>query len=169
MTTTNGGENGPRLDATVERLERRADAVELTIRLVNPSQQRAMHYISDVRGIVFDEVAGRFVVRLTDEGREVIPGAVDRLPNFARVDPDSTALLPLRLPGSIVRMRTPAVPTAEVELERHELGPDAEIEVVIGLSDTPFYPDPREPTRRPPSILAWEKTQARCVVPRRKR
>lgn len=163
--STEGGDREPRLEASLERASRREGTIDLTVRLSNPSPDRAVHYISELRGIVFDEATGRFLVRLTDEGREVIPGALGRLPSFARVDPSGTALLSLRIPEEIVRMRVSATPTSEVELERHELRPDAEVEIVIGWSDTPYYPDPRAREAAPSAVVAWEKGQARLVIP----
>ncbi|MBF9128960.1 hypothetical protein I0C86_08175 [Plantactinospora sp. S1510] len=161
-----GGEQEPRLEARMAGISRRTGAIELAVELSNPSPDRAVHYISDLRAIVFDDATGRFLVRLTDEGRELIPSTTGALPRFAQVDPASTAVLSLRLPEEIVRMRVPEIPTAEVELERHELGPDAEIEVVIGWSDTPFYPDTRgRRSSAPSSAVEWEKGQARLVIP----
>jgi hypothetical protein len=148
----------------VERRRRHDGDVELTVRLENRHPERALHYIAEPRGVLVNEATGGFVVRLTDEGREVIPGSVGRLPNFGHVDPNSTALLTVWIPAEIVRMRTPVVPTTEVELETHAVADDAEIEVVIGWSDTPFYPDPRERRQAPDSVYAWEKGQARTTT-----
>jgi hypothetical protein len=153
--------------ASLEQITLRAAEIELMIRLDNPDTQRAKHYISDVRGISFDETTGSFVVRLTDQGAALVRRSVYLLPSFSRVDPSATALLSLRLPDSIIRMRIPDSPGIEVELERHELSLAAEIEVVIGWSDTPFYVDPRERTSDQLSVAAWETDQTRFIVPSR--
>ncbi|MDM4718694.1 hypothetical protein QTQ03_03445 [Micromonospora sp. WMMA1363] len=155
-----GRRDRPRLEIDIDWVRRRGDTVELGVRLHNRNPERVLHYISEVRGIVFD--TDRFVVRLTDEGRELIPGAVGRLPAIGRIDPGASAVLALRLPSSIVRMRTPTVPTAEVELEEHQLRPDADIEVVIGWSDTPYYPDPRGRREAAGLTRDWEQDQARA-------
>ena len=153
-------DNRPPLEAGIERVRRHGDAVELVVRLRNRHPDRVLHYISEVRGVAVD--AGRVVVRLTDQGRTVIPGAVGRLPAFGRIDPDSTARLALRLPATIVRMRTPATPTTEVELDERPVDPAAEFEVVIGWSDTPYYPDPRAGQGPSGRTGDWEQGQIRA-------
>lgn len=164
-TGPSGGDQ-PGLGLSLDRMTRRRDQVELRLRLENPRADRALHYVSTPRAIVRDDATGRFEVRLTDQGREPIPGAAQMLPSFGRVDPASTALLTLTLPDAIVRMRPTAGPNGEIELERLEIGPAAEVEVVIGWSDTAFYPDPRE--RKPAAagpLDGWELSQTRLVVP----
>lgn len=92
-----GGDGGdqPGLGLSLDRLTRRRGQVELRLRLENPRADRALHYICQPRAIVRDDVTGHFEVRLTDEGREPIPGAAHVLPSFDRVDPGSTALFTL--------------------------------------------------------------------------
>ncbi|HEY0696480.1 MAG TPA: hypothetical protein VGD43_01575 [Micromonospora sp.] len=153
---------GPGPVGAVEQVTRRDGMIEIAVRLTNPRPDRALHYISDPRGITVAPTGG-FVVRLTDQGREIVPGATNRLPAFGRVDPESTALLTLRFPDTIVRMRVPAAPTDEVELERHEIRPESAIEIAIGWSDEPFYPDPRPSEGNP--VVRWEKGQVRIPVP----
>jgi hypothetical protein len=59
---------------------------------------------------------------------------------------------------------------AEVELERLTIGPDATIEVVVGWSDTAFYPDPRAREDDAGNVTSWERAQTRLTVePRRRR
>jgi hypothetical protein len=167
-TNTTGGEPG--LVAELDRMTRRAGTVELRVRLTSTHPDRTLHYIAEPRAIVFDAARDVFVVRLSDEGREVIPGAASMLPAMARVDPGESALLTLRLPDEIVRLRPAAAPTAEVELERLTIGPDATIEVVVGWSDTAFYPDPRAREDDPGNVTSWERAQTRLTVePRRRR
>ncbi len=160
----NGGKGEPELQASVERVRQRAGGLEVTLRLTNPDPARALHYVGDVRGIVVDDATGVVTVRLTDQGRAAIPGAVNVLPDFRRVDPGGTALLAVRLPPAIVRMRTAAAPTAEVELERREVTTASPVEIVVGWSDTPYYPDTRPGAADVQSTVAWEKGAARVVV-----
>lgn len=165
------GESGggqPGLALSLDRMTRKRGQVELRLRLDNLRTDRALHYVSQPRAIVRDDATGAFEVRLTDEGREPIPGAVHLLPSFDRVDPSSTALLTVKLPDTIVRMSPTAGPNGEIQVEELPLGTDAIIEVVIGWSDTAYYPDPRERegTAGEPHS-GWEQAQSRLVVPPR--
>jgi len=158
----------PGLALSLDRMTRKRGQVELRLRLDNPRTDRALHYVSQPRAIVRDDATGTFEVRLTDEGREPIPGAVDLLPSFDRVDPSSTALLTVNLPDTIVRMSPTSGPNGEIQVEELSLSADATIEVVIGWSDTAYYPDPRV---RMGTLGAphsgWEQAQCRLVVPPR--
>ena len=166
-TGTSPGEQ-PGLALSLDRITRRRGQVELRLRLDNPRTDRALHYVSQPRAIVRNDATGTFEVRLTDQGREPIPGAVHVLPSFDRVDPSSTALLTVTLPDTIVRMSTTAGPNGEIQVEELPLGADATVEVVIGWSDTAYYPDPRERqgTAGAPHS-GWEQAQSRLVVPPR--
>jgi len=86
------------------------------------------------------------------------------LPDFRRVDPGGTSLLAVRLPPAIIRMRRRPTPTAEVEVERLEVTTASPIEIVVGWSDTPYYPDTRPGAADTQSTVAWEKGAARVVV-----
>jgi hypothetical protein len=162
MTTSAEGRD-PRLEVTPSEVLRHADSIEITLRLHNPDTNRAMHYISNVRGITVDS-DGRFVVRLTDEGRKLLPVAVQRDPQFGWVNPGATETLTVRIPNTISRMRVGETPTREVELERFAAPPGQEIEIVIGWSDTAFYPDPRQTDQGAYPTVAWEVGQARIRV-----
>jgi hypothetical protein len=151
----------PPLAVGIERVRRRGDVVELVVRLRSRHPDRVLHYIAEVRAIVFE--AGRFVVRLTDQGREVIPGAVGRLPVFGRIDPGATALLTLRLPATIIRLLTPPAPGTEAVLAEYAVDPEADFEVVIGWSDTPYYPDPRDRHATAGRTGGWEQGLARAT------
>lgn len=166
-TSKSDGEQ-PGLTLSLDRMTRKRGQVELRLRLYNPRTDRALHYVSQPRAIVRDDATGVFEVRLTDEGREPIPGAVHLLPSVDRVDPSSTALLTVKLPDTIVRMSPMAGPNGEIQVEELPLGADATIEVVIGWSDTAYYPDPRERegTAGAPRS-GWEQAQSRLVVPPR--
>ncbi len=158
----------PGLGLRLDRMTRQRGQVELRLRLDNPRTDRALHYVSQPRAIVRDDATGTFEVRLTDDGREPVPGALHLLPSFDRVDPRSTALLTVNLPDTIVRMSPTAGPNGEIQVEELQLGADATIEVVIGWSDTAYYPDPREraATAGAPHS-GWEQAQTRLVVPPR--
>jgi hypothetical protein len=162
VTTSDEGHD-PRLEVTPSEVVRHADSIEITLRLHNPDKTRAMHYISNVRGITIDS-DGRFVVRLTDEGLEAIPVAVQSDAEFGWVNPGATETLTVRVPNAITRMRVGDSPTREVELERFEAPPGQEIEIVIGWSDTAFYPDPRQTDLTTYPTVAWEIGQARSRV-----
>ena len=143
----------------------RGDDISLAINLHNPLD-RAAHYIADVRGIAFDEATGRVEVLLTDEGRELVPGGMLVEPRFNRVDPGADAQFTVHIPTSIVRMVPSDPPGAEVRVEEVEIGPDMEIEVALGWSDTPFYPDPRDRAAGQSTLQNWERSRVRVTFER---
>ena len=166
---TEHDEGGPQIEATLDRMTRRAGQIDLRLRMTNRDPDRALHYVAQVRAITFDDARNTFVVQLSDEGREVIPGAASILPAFASIDPGDTAILTVRVPDQIVRMRDTGTPAAEVEVDTLTIDPAATIEVVVGWSDTAFYPDPRDRDRDPGSVATWERGQVRVTVPPRRR
>lgn len=65
-------------------------------------------------------------------------------------------------------MSPTAGPNGAIEVERFELDAAATMEVVIGWSDTAYYPDPRERKGTAGAPLSgWERAQSRLVVPPR--
>lgn len=146
----------PNLQGSIEAMTEIKDGVELSVRIRNPLN-RAIHYIADVRGLIFDPATRRLRVQLSDQGRELVPGGVMILPRFRTVDPNSETLMTVRLPKTIVKLAGTPTPDGEVRFEEHAIADADEIELDIGWSDTPFYPDPREKARTTPPVAAWEK------------
>jgi hypothetical protein len=137
-------------------------AFEITVRVQNPLD-RAIHYIADVRAMVFDPATRRLRVQLSDQGREMPPGGVMILPRIRRVDPNSEAATTVRLPKTIVKLAATPAPGGEVLFEEHAIADAEEIELDIGWSDTPFYADPRDASRETPPVSAWEQDTIRTV------
>lgn len=158
-----GGDEPSGLEGAVESLKEVRDGIELSVRLRNPLD-RAIHYIADVRAIVFDPVTGGFRVALSDRGRESPPGGVAMQPRFRSVDPHSEAVVTVKLPKTIVKLAD-VPPGADEELlfEEHALTDAASIELDIGWADTPFYRDPREKTARGVPVAAWEQESLRVT------
>jgi hypothetical protein len=152
----------PKPEASVTSMKEVEKAVELTVRVRNPSN-RAIHYIADVRAIVFDPATRRLRVQLSDQGRETPPGGMIVLPRIRRVDPNSEAAISVRLPKTIVKLAAAATPGGEVAFEEHSITDADQIELDIGWSDTPFYADPRESSRETPPVRAWEQETIRTV------
>ena len=146
----------PNLEGAVEKMAETTDGVELSVRIRNPLN-RAIHYIADVRGILFDPATRRLRVQLSDQGRELVPGGLMILPRFRTVDPNSETVMTVRLPKTIVKLAEATSPTGDVLFEEHTIANANEIELDIGWSDTPFYPDPREKSRTVPPVADWEK------------
>ena len=146
----------PNLEGAVEKMSETQDGVELSVRIRNPLN-RAIHYIADVRGILFDPATRRLRVQLSDQGREVVPGGLMILPRFRTVDPNSETVMTVRLPKTIVKLAGTPSPSGDVLFEEHAISDANEIELDIGWSDTPFYPDPREKSRTVPPVADWEK------------
>ena len=146
----------PNLEGSVEKITETADGVELSVRLRNPLN-RAIHYIADVRGIIFDPVTHLLRVQLSDQGRKLVAGGAMILPRFRKVDANSETTITLRLPKTIVKLADKPSPRGEVLFEEHAIADADAIELDIGWSDTPFYPDPREKARTVPPVAEWEK------------
>lgn len=152
----------PKLEGSVESMTEVEDRVELAVRLRNPLD-RAIHCIADVRGVIFEPATRRLRVQLSDQGREIPPGGVLMLPRTRTIDPHSEAVMKVRLPKTIVKLASAPSPTGEVVFEEHAIADAVEIELDIGWSDTPFYPDPREKSRATPPVAAWEKQSLRTI------
>ena len=146
----------PNLEGAIEKMAETKDGVELSVRIRNPLN-RAIHYIADVRGILFDPATRRLRVQLSDQGRELLPGGLMILPRFRTVDPNSETVMTVTLPKTIVKLAETPSPTGDVLFEEHTIADANEIELDIGWSDTPFYPDPREKARTVPPVAEWEK------------
>lgn len=152
-TSAKGGadERAP-LRARVGNVRHRKDAVEFTVVLRNESD-RTLHYIGDVRAIDFEPTTGHLRLRLTDRGREVVPGGMYVMPTFRAIEPRSEAAVTLKLPRTIVRLAPTATPTSQPTFEEHTIADAAVVELEIGWSRTPYYADVRE---SPQPLEAWE-------------
>jgi hypothetical protein len=146
----------PELRGSVESMAEVDDGAELTVRLRNPLD-RAIHYISDVRAIVFDPTTRRLRVQLSDQGQEIVPGGIAMEPRFRMIDPHSEALFNVRLPKTIVKLTDAPSPTGEVMFEEHAIADAEEIELEIGWADTPYYRDPRDRARDELPVAEWEQ------------
>jgi hypothetical protein len=150
----------PGLRGSVESMAEVDDAMELTVRLRNPLD-RALHYISDVRAMIFDPATRRLRVQLSDQGREMPPGGVAMEPRFRAIDPQSESLINVRLPKTIVKLTDTPSPTGEVVFEEHAIADAQEIELEIGWADTPYYRDPRDRARGEVPLSSWEQQSLR--------
>ena len=159
-----GDERGERrrLDVEPQEMRETEDSVEIAVRLRNPLD-RPVHYIADVRGILFDPATRRLRVQLSDQGRELVPGLASMEPQFRTVDPESEAVATIRLPKTIVKLAETQSPEGDVLFEEHAIADADEIELEIGWADTPYYEDPREKTRGEAPISAWEQDAARVT------
>jgi len=136
--------------------------LEFVVRMTN-SADRALHYISDVRATRYDPATKTLVVALSDEGREVIPGAIMKLPVFRRIDPGSTAEIRLRVPDRIIKLSRTA-PPGEIAFETHQLSEAQQVVVEVGWADVPYYKDtrPAKDEKRLPAAR-WEQHKARTT------
>jgi hypothetical protein len=150
----------PEIRGSVESMAEVDDGAELTVRLRNPLD-RAIHYIADVRAMIFDPTTRRLRVQLSDQGREMPPGGIAMEPQFRTIDPQSEALLNVRLPKTIVKLTDAPSPTGEVMFEEHAIADAEEIELEIGWADTPYYSDPRDRARGEVPVAAWEQQSLR--------
>lgn len=151
------------LRAEVKQLVRRDSEATLVLAIHN-SAPRALHYIADVRTTRYDPATRRLTLALSDEGREVIPGAIAKLPQFRHVDPGGSAELTLRVPLRIVKLSRNA-PPGEIAFEQHALDDVDEIVVDVGWADVPYYKDTRRAARDDRRLPAarWEQHKAHTV------
>jgi hypothetical protein len=136
--------------------------LEFVVRMSNDAN-RALHYISDVRATRYDPVSRTLVLALSDEGRQVIPGAISKLPVFRRIDPGSIAEIRLQVPDKLIKLSRNA-PPGELAFETHQLSDAREVVVEIGWADVPYYKDTRaqkDDMRLP--AARWEQHKARAT------
>jgi hypothetical protein len=155
-----GSRQGPdderrEIEAAAETIVETDDAFELSVRLRNPLD-RAVHYVADVRAMIFDPVTRRLRVQLSDQGRELLPGGIAVQPQIRTIDPHGEVVATVRLPKTIVKLAQPS-PQGELRFEEHAIADAAEIELEIGWADTPYYADPREKSQAAPPVAAWEQ------------
>jgi hypothetical protein len=159
---------------TVERdaLKTEIDAVGeaddgLEVRLVfRNDADRALHYIAGVRGLLYDPATKRLTVRLSDEGREIIPGGANIRPPFRHVEPGSQSELTLKLPTEITMLAEPTDPERkEVMFQAHRIADAEQIVVEVAWADVPFYEDPRpKDVEVMPSVVWQQHTQTASIV-----
>jgi len=156
--------------ASAEEISELDDAFELAVRIRNPLD-RAIHYISDVRGVIFDPASRRVRVKLSEQGMDLPPGGIAMEPRFRKIDPHSEAVVKVRLPKTIVKLAGEPSADNEVTFEEHAIADADQIDLDIGWSDTPYYKDPREKTRGATPFSAWEKQSLRTtfIPPNRQR
>ena len=137
-----------------------SEFLEVKLRLTNTSD-RTLHYISDVRATRYDPVTKTLRLSLSDEGRQLIPETVHKLPVFKYVDSNSEVEIALKIPSKIIKLSKTADPK-KIAFEKHELSESVNLVVEVGWSDVPYYTDTRKKMRddkRFPSER-WEKHKA---------
>ena len=149
------------LRASIKSMERSDHNIELVVRLVNTAK-RALHYIADVRAIRYDPGTKRLTLALSDEGREVIPGAIGKLPVFRYIDPESDADLRLRVPDRLIKLSRTA-PPGELAFETHQLSDVQEVVVEIAWADVKYYKDTRVTDDMRLPAARWQQHKARAT------
>ena len=136
------------------------DELEVVVDVANPTD-RSVHYIAEVLAIDYDPNTRRLRLRLSDRGRAPVMelGALE--PTFRTVEPHGEASLALRLPRTMIRLAPQDEPSPEPRFEERTIAEATEVEVEIGWSRTPYYPDVRE---RPQPLEAWEEGTARAAL-----
>ncbi|MGH7497793.1 MAG: hypothetical protein ACREL3_02965 [Gemmatimonadales bacterium] len=150
------------LQAQVGSIEPSEQGVTVALALTNTGT-RTLHYIGDVRAIQYDAATRTLRVQLSDRGRPLPPGGMAIQPRFRTVDPGGRSELALELPRTIVRMVPTATPGAVARLEEVDLTDAQQIEVEIGWSPTPYYPDPRPTAEKRSPFEVWEEGNVRVT------
>jgi hypothetical protein len=157
--------DGPGLQGSPESIRETDDALEVAVRLRNPLD-RAVHYVADVRGMIFDQATRHVTVQLSDRGRELPPGGIAMAPRFRTIDPQSEVIATFRLPKTIVKLADSPSPIGDLVFEEHPVAGADAIHLEIGWADTPYYEDPRDASRGRNSVAAWEQDTVRVTVER---
>ena len=129
--------------------------IHLVLRIHNEGD-RAMHYISDVRTLRYDPATRELTVSLSDEGRQIIPGAANKLPRFRHVDPGADAELHLEVPRRIVRLSR-SMPPGQLGFESQQLTDAVNVVVNLAYADVPYYPDTRDKARDVLPAVQWQQ------------
>lgn len=139
------------------------DEIIVTVRLKNTGN-RAIHYISDLRARRYDPATKKLTLMLSDEGREVIPGAVAKLPKFRFVEPDTQAEIEIRIPDRIIKLSR-NVPPGQLAFEKQELADVEQVVVEVAWADVPYYKDTRERDLEDLRLPAsqWQQNKARAT------
>lgn len=150
------------IEASIRSIERKEDDLVVVVRLSNTAS-RALHYICDVRATRYDPETKTLTVAMSDEGRQVIPGAMSKLPEIRYVDPNGEAEFRVRVPEKMVKLSRSA-PPGELAFETHRLSEAESLVVEVGWSDVPYYKDTRERAATKEARLPaarWEQHKAR--------
>jgi hypothetical protein len=152
------------LEANVAAVDETDEGLEVRVHLRNDAD-RALHYICDVRAIHYDSAARRLTVRLSDEGRVVVPGVANVRPPLRYIDPGSEAEITLKLPAEISKLApAPSGDPREVAFQRQRIADAVEVVVEIAWADVPFYEDPRATTDNVlPSVVWQQRTQSATI------
>ena len=149
------------LRADIRKVDSMDGQLRLVVRLSNKTT-RALHYISDVRATRYDPATRILTLCMSDEGREVIPGAIAKLPVFRFVDPESDADIEVTIPDRIVKLSRNA-PAGKLAFETHQLSEAKSINVEIAWADVPYYEDTRKKDDKCMPAVRWEQHKAKAT------
>jgi hypothetical protein len=149
------------LSASLQTMERLDNDIEFVVRLSN-SATRALHYISDVRATKYDPATKTLTLSLSDEGREVIPSTIGKLPVFRYIDPGSDAEIRLRVPNKVIKLSRTA-PPGKLAFETHQLSDVEEVVIEVAWADVPYYKDTRITDDMRLPAARWQKHKARAT------
>jgi hypothetical protein len=158
---TNSDNRLDNLSASIQSVERSGGNMELAIRLSNTAT-RALHYIADVRATRYDPNTKILTIALSDEGREVIPGTIYKLPVFRYVDPESEAEIRIVIPDRLVKLSRTA-PPGELAFETYQLSNVEEVVVEIAWADVPYYVDTRQTDDIRLPAARWQQHKAQAT------
>lgn len=150
------------LKASIKSMDRSDEEIEVVIRLSNTAT-RALHYISDVRATKYDPATKTLVLALSDEGREVIPGAIGKLPQFRYIDPASEAEIRLKVPSRVIKLSRSA-PPGQLAFETHQLSEMEEVIVDIAWADVPYYKETRATDDKRLPAARWQQHAAHAKL-----
>jgi hypothetical protein len=146
------------LKASINSIDWSDDNIEIIVRLSN-SATTALHYISDVRATKYDPDTKTLIVSLSDEGRELIPGIIGKLPVFRYIDPESDAEIRLKVPDRLIKLSRTA-PPGELAFETYQLSDAEKISLDVAWADVPYYKDTRPTDDMRLPAARWQQHKA---------
>lgn len=153
--------------ASIASVEPNERGLQIRIQLRNQAD-RALHYISAVRGLAYDPATKHLTIRLTDEGRAIVPGAANVRPPMRFIDPAAEAEITVQVPAQISKLApSPDGDNRRVAFERHRIADAADVTIEIGWADVPFYEDPRPRDTTVMPSVHWQQHRETATLHRR--
>lgn len=139
--------------------------LHLKVKARNPAN-RTRHVYASHRALRYDAATGILEVQMSDHGlvepRELrnsgdMSPATVILPAFTTVDPKNDAEITMMLPRTIVR---PSLARSTATMMKFDVLPIYEarsVKIDLAWSESPFYLDPRRPTKNREQLVEWAK------------
>jgi len=151
-----GGRTPVHLEISMKSVTANKRGISVLLKLHNPAD-RALHYVSEVRGLKYEPASKTLTVIMSDEGRVLVPGPMEKEPVTRSIDPKADAELELQLPPTIVKLAETPSPQGALRFEEQAISEAEHIDVRMAWSDTPYYIDPRPGDPMRTGLQRWQR------------